>query len=204
MLPLDCFKEFRLNSNSHFSDIQHLHIGFTRCLTDPTDDDGGEVDIPEIADTVGSFFGSMTCLRNLELSWGVERTQPDWDQISVCEVILQGVFYSAVWPTLQVLRIYRMKTEPDQLLSFLSRHTSVKWLSLHFSIRPDEQSSFKSMITRFRDELDLERFELIAHESQQGIYDSEWRPIKDSVLTDTKVRIYKYIELYSHTCEPGQ
>jgi len=192
LLPLDCLEEFQLYSNSQFSDVQCLQIGFTRSLTDPTRDDNGEVNIPETAGAVGSFFGAMTHLRTLDLSWGVDRSQPHWDQITVCEVILQGVFYSAMWPNLEILRIYRMKTEAEPLLRFLSKHTSLKWLSLQFSIQPDEDCTFKEMLSRFRSELRLERFELIAHESQQCLYDTEWRAVEGVESADARVSSTRY------------
>ena len=203
MLPLDCFREFQLDSNSQFSDVQFLQIGFNKSLIDPTGDDDGEVSIPETAGILGSFFGVFTRLRTLDLSWGVEKLQSDWDQISVCEIILQGVFYSAMWPDLETLRISRMRTEAAPLLLFLSKHTSLKWLSLHFSLQRIEGNTFKEMLTSFRDELKLERFELIAHESQQRIYDAEWRAIEDVGSTDAKVRPSEHITLYFNTCGLG-
>jgi len=192
LLPLDCFEEFQLESNNQFSEIQHLKIGFTRSLMDPTANDIGEDNIPETHATVGSFFGTMTHLRTLDLSWGVEKSQSDWDQICVCEAILQGVFYSSMWPKLEILRICRMRTESAALIKFLSKHTSLRWLSLHFSVQPDEDTTFKQILTRFRDALNLERFELIAHESQQHLYDTEWKPITGVESADAKVRLSSY------------
>ncbi|KAG9248659.1 hypothetical protein BJ878DRAFT_487235 [Calycina marina] len=186
LLPLDLLKNYSSFTDPHFPKVQNLRIGFTNSLIDPIADgiDDAMIPISIITDGILSFFRSMKNLTALDLSWGLERPQSDWDRVTVCEFILQGSFYSSLWLKLEVLRISRMRTEPKPLLEFLSLHRSIKWLSLHFSLQPEDGNNFEETLTMFRDQVRLERFELIAHDRQQRIYDVDWKPVGDVETAD--------------------
>jgi len=143
--------------------------------------------VPKLGQVLGQFLGYMRHLRSLDLSWEIENTSNN-----EFEARWQESFYQNVWPHLESLRIRNIKTPDDLLLSFISRHaptlTRLSIIRCSLGYRPaeaslwnseggeaaDQDGSVKKMLTRFKDELKLEKFQILFDLEDIKIYDEEW------------------------------
>ncbi|KAM3081609.1 hypothetical protein ACMFMG_005061 [Clarireedia jacksonii] len=117
------------------------------------------------------FLGSMQNLRTLDLSFNMSFRFPNESHRLAC----QDSLYSNTFPYLERLR--------------LSKYLS---LGQDFFLIPKLKTkgcvSFKSILTRLRESLKLERFQLLVSAKDQKIYDEDWEPVsRGDVVPDAKL-----------------
>ncbi|KAF7935353.1 uncharacterized protein EAE97_008260 [Botrytis byssoidea] len=105
-------------------------------------------------------------------------------------------FYSITIPRLESLRLHQTDIPGSLLISFLERHGSTLknlHLSGGYECGPGSgwnhltRSQWKEMLTSLRDNLSLQKFELLTYDDRKNIYDWNWNTVPGTDVTFAKL-----------------
>ncbi|PQE04577.1 hypothetical protein CJF31_00007443 [Rutstroemia sp. NJR-2017a BVV2] len=144
-----------------------------------------------LSTSMNIFLGSMQNLRSLDLSFNMSSRFPNESHLVAC----QDSLYSNTFPYLERLRLSKVRSIDSSFYDFILRHKStLKYLSLghDFFLVPQLKTkscvSFKSILTRLRESLKLERFQLLVSAKDEKIYDEDWELVpRGGVVPDAKL-----------------
>lgn len=149
-----------------------------------------------LAKSMSMFIGSMQFLRTLDINLHMSFRLPNESM----ELMNQDGFYSNTFPYLANLRLSKVRSFDTLFYSFIFRHkTTLKSLSLghDFFLVPQNRCkgcvSFKTILFKLRDSLNLRRFQLMVRASDQQIYDQDWEFV---ILDGNRLPDAKLFEMF--------
>ncbi|THV46976.1 hypothetical protein BGAL_0345g00110 [Botrytis galanthina] len=112
------------------------------------------------------------------------------------QIAWKNSFYSITIPRLESLRLHQTDIPGSLLISFLERHRSTLknlHLSGGYGCGPGSgwnhltRFQWKEMLTSLRDNLSLQKFELLTYDDRKNIYDWNWNTVPGTDVTFAKL-----------------